>query len=119
MSSGSVCITSTKPSVQTPVTPKKKKKYTCIHEDLVRDDWSLTELFCPILIKKMTDGGLQWLTLINLATWLVQGQPEQIVPETSISKISRAKWTAGVAQAVECLLCKCKALSSNLSLINK
>jgi hypothetical protein len=28
MSSGSVCITSTKPSVQTPVTPKKKKKST-------------------------------------------------------------------------------------------
>jgi hypothetical protein len=30
-----------------------------------------------------------------------------------ISKITRAKWTAGVAQAVEHLLCKCKALSSN------
>jgi hypothetical protein len=30
-----------------------------------------------------------------------------------ISKITRAKWTGGLAQAVEHLLCKCKALSSN------
>jgi hypothetical protein len=30
----------------------------------------------------------------------------QIVHETPISKITRAKWTGGVAQAVECLLCK-------------
>jgi hypothetical protein len=29
-----------------------------------------------------------------------------------ISKIPRTKWTAGVAQEVECLLCKCEALSS-------
>jgi hypothetical protein len=31
------------------------------------------------------------------------------------SKISRAKRTGGVAQAVEHLLCKCKALNSNPS----
>jgi hypothetical protein len=30
-----------------------------------------------------------------------------------ISKITRAKWTRDVAQVVEHLLCKCKALSSN------
>jgi hypothetical protein len=30
-----------------------------------------------------------------------------------IFKISRAKWTGGVAQAVESQLCKCEALSSN------
>jgi hypothetical protein len=30
-----------------------------------------------------------------------------------ISKITRAKWTGGVAQVVQCLLCKCEALSSN------
>jgi hypothetical protein len=30
-----------------------------------------------------------------------------------ISKITRAKWTGGVAQVVEHLLCECKALSSN------
>jgi hypothetical protein len=28
-----------------------------------------------------------------------------------VSKITRAKWTGGVAQAAECLLCKHKALS--------
>jgi hypothetical protein len=33
----------------------------------------------------------------------------------SISKITRAKWIGGVAQAVECLLCKLTALSSNPS----
>jgi hypothetical protein len=32
-----------------------------------------------------------------------------------ISKMTRAKWTGGVAQAVECLLCKCKTLTSNPS----
>jgi hypothetical protein len=31
-----------------------------------------------------------------------------------ISKITLAKWTGGVAQAVECQLCKYEALSSNL-----
>jgi hypothetical protein len=34
----------------------------------------------------------------------------------SIFKITRAKWTGGVAQAVELLLCKSEALSSNSSL---
>jgi hypothetical protein len=32
-----------------------------------------------------------------------------------ISKITRAKWTAGVYQVVSCLLFKCEARSSNLS----
>jgi hypothetical protein len=37
-----------------------------------------------------------------------------------ISKIIRVKWTRGVTQAVECLICKCEALFSNPSLtINK
>jgi hypothetical protein len=41
---------------------------------------------------------------ITLATWeteikrfVVRGQPRQIVPEALISKITRAKWTGGVA----------------------
>jgi hypothetical protein len=46
---------------------------------------------------------------------MVQGQPGQIVHETPISKITRAKWTGDVAPAVEHLLCKCEALSSNPS----
>jgi hypothetical protein len=45
----------------------------------------------------------------------VRGQPRQIVHKTPISKIIRAKWTAVVTQEVACLLCKCEALSSNLS----
>jgi hypothetical protein len=47
---------------------------------------------------------------------VVRGQPTEIVfetPATSISKITRAKWTRGMAQAVENLLCKCESLSSN------
>jgi hypothetical protein len=40
----------------------------------------------------------------------VRGQPGQMVRETPISKITRAKWTGEVAQAVQHLLCKCKAL---------
>jgi hypothetical protein len=46
----------------------------------------------------------------------VQSQPGQIVHRTPFSKISRAKWTGGVAQGVEhllceSLLCKLKALT--------
>jgi hypothetical protein len=36
-----------------------------------------------------------------------------------ISKISRAKWTGGMAQAVELLLCKYEVLSSNPRPIKK
>jgi hypothetical protein len=57
---------------------------------------------------------------IIVATWeteirriMVQVQPGQIVHETHISKITRAKWTGDVA--VECLLCKHRAMSSNPS----
>jgi hypothetical protein len=35
--------------------------------------------------------------------------------EDLISKITGEKWTGGVVQAVECLLCKCEALGSNTS----
>jgi hypothetical protein len=35
--------------------------------------------------------------------------------QDSISKISRAKWTRGMVHAVEYLLCKSEALSSNPS----
>jgi hypothetical protein len=47
----------------------------------------------------------------------VQGQPEQIVYKTPlISKITRAKWTGG---AVEFLLYKLKAMSSNPDLTKR
>jgi hypothetical protein len=36
-----------------------------------------------------------------------------------ISKIIRAKWTGGMAEEGQCLLCKYEALSSNLSLTKK
>jgi hypothetical protein len=67
--------------------------------------------------------GHQWFTPVIVATWeteirrvTVQGQSGQIVQKTHpISKITRANWTGGVAQAEEHLLCKCKTLSSNPS----
>jgi hypothetical protein len=46
---------------------------------------------------------------------MVRGQLRQIVRETSIYKITRVTCTGGVAQAVEGLLCRCEALSSNPS----
>jgi hypothetical protein len=46
---------------------------------------------------------------------VVRGQPGQIVHKIPSPKITGAKWTGGVAQVVESLLSKCKALSSNPS----
>jgi hypothetical protein len=67
--------------------------------------------------------GSWWLMPIILDTceteirWtMVQGLPRQMGP---ISKITRAKWTGGVVQVIECLLCKSNALSSNPSLAKK
>jgi hypothetical protein len=64
----------------------------------------------------------QVLTPVTLATWEAEigrievwGQYRQVVHKTSISKITTAKWTRGVSQAIELLLCKWDALSSNLS----
>jgi hypothetical protein len=64
----------------------------------------------------------RWLKPTILATWeaeagriTILSQPGQIVHETPISKITRAKLTGGVAQEVEWQLCKHKALSSNPS----
>jgi hypothetical protein len=45
----------------------------------------------------------------------IQGQQRQIVLVMPISKITRAKWTGGVTQAVEHLLCQHEALNSNPS----
>jgi hypothetical protein len=43
----------------------------------------------------------------------VRGQLGQIVLETPSPKITRAKWNESVNQAVEHLVCKLEALSSN------
>jgi hypothetical protein len=57
---------------------------------------------------------------VILATWeaemermVMRGQPGQIVLQTPISNITRAKWTGSVVQAVEHLLCKSAILSSS------
>jgi hypothetical protein len=70
--------------------------------------------------RKYLRDGCWWITPVTISTWeaviwrtMVLGQPGQIVCETPISKITRANWTGGVAQAVEHPLCKYKTLSSN------
>jgi hypothetical protein len=56
------------------------------------------------------------LPVVILTTWKVEIR-KTVVQGQSFgnpnSKITRAKWTGGMPQAVECLLCKCEALSSN------
>jgi hypothetical protein len=66
--------------------------------------------------------GHWWLRPVILATWEDdiqriedQGQPQTNNSRLSVPKITRAKWTGSVVQAVEYFLCKCKALSSNPS----
>jgi hypothetical protein len=63
-----------------------------------------------------------WLMTIILATLKTEIREDQGArraqangPWDPISKIIRRKWTGGVAQVVEYLLCKCKALTSNPS----
>jgi hypothetical protein len=55
---------------------------------------------------------------VILATWeaeirstAIWGQPGENSSQDPISKITRAKWTGGVAQVVKHLLCKHEALS--------
>jgi hypothetical protein len=58
-----------------------------------------------------------WFMPVILVTWDVDGHGLRPAWENSvrdpISKITRAKWTGGVAQVVEYLLCKCKTPCSN------
>jgi hypothetical protein len=55
--------------------------------------------------------------LLIIVTWEDWGLRPALANSSwdSISKIIRTKLTEGVAQVVECLLCKCKVLSSNPS----
>jgi hypothetical protein len=56
---------------------------------------------------------------IILATWEARIRTKQIIHEIPSSKITGAKWTRGMAQAVQHLLYKYKALSSNSSSTKK
>jgi hypothetical protein len=67
-----------------------------------------------------------WLGTVILATFEGEirriefwGQSRETVQETLISKMTRTKWTGSVAYTVECLLFKCKALSSKPSFTKK
>jgi hypothetical protein len=75
-------------------------------------------------LKNKINTGHRWLTPVILATWeteirriAVSGQANS--SQDPISKITRAKWTEGEAQAVEHLLFKYEPLSSNPSPTNK
>jgi hypothetical protein len=56
---------------------------------------------------------------IILATWDYSRPKQANNSQDPVSKRTRAKWTGDVAQAVEHLLCKRKALSSNPRLLKK
>jgi hypothetical protein len=63
-----------------------------------------------------------WLTPVTLNIWEAdQGLRPAWANSCQhpISKITRAKWTIGVTQAIECLLWKSEALSSNPSSTKK
>jgi hypothetical protein len=52
---------------------------------------------------------------IEIGRIVVRGQPQKIVLETPISKITKAKWTGAGDQVVERLICKHEVPSSNPS----
>jgi hypothetical protein len=80
----------------------------CVCVCVCKCDWALKIISC------------QWFTPINLATWeaeigriMVWGPTWAIISYDHISKMIISKWSAGVAQVVEhllceCLFCKCK-----------
>jgi hypothetical protein len=62
----------------------------------------------------------QWLIPAVQATleaeiWRIMRPAHANSSQDIFFKITKAKWIGGQVQVVQCLLCKCKALSSNLS----
>jgi hypothetical protein len=81
--------------------------------------WNLTDGLERFLKPSAVARG-QWLTstIIGICEAEIRrieakGQPRQNSLTDLIFKTTRTKWTGGVAQEVECLLCKYEALSSN------
>jgi hypothetical protein len=67
--------------------------------------------FC---LKKNRLASCQWLTPVILADWEDCGsRTAQANSLRLISKLTRAKWSWGVTQVVEYLLCKCKPWVQN------
>jgi hypothetical protein len=61
-------------------------------------------LLCSGCKRKYKEVRCQWLTPVILTTWEaeirrmeVRGQLEEIIHESPISRITRAKWTGGLA----------------------
>jgi hypothetical protein len=86
---------------------------------------SLTDCFEGYIFKgiRKCSQVIEGFMLVILAGWkaeiiriAVQGQPGEIVRETPIFKINKAKWTGGMASAIDRLLWKLTGLSSNPSL---
>jgi hypothetical protein len=75
-------------------------------------DWAKCQCLLGI------SGSHLWSQLLEgaeIGRIMVWGQPRQILHVRSHLKIARTKWTGGVAQAIEHLLCKCEVLSPNSS----
>jgi hypothetical protein len=82
--------------------------------------WLLTKHELQSSRRCRKPGASQWLTPVIPAVWqvkirriMVQSQPWQILCETCILQITRAKWTGAMGQALEHLLCKFEALTSH------
>jgi hypothetical protein len=80
---------------------------------------SLSYTARPCVKRPYEEARNRWLTPVILTTWeaeigriILRGQSWQIVIKTPISKITSAKWTGGVAQVVDHLLCNCEASST-------
>jgi hypothetical protein len=50
---------------------------------------------------------------VEIGTITIQGQFRHLAYENPIFKITKEKWTRGLIQVVECLLCKHEILSLN------
>jgi hypothetical protein len=101
------------------ISQRKLNDMAFLGQGMLRNEWSHGQIKILLVWKKSFVlvaracnpsylGSWDWENLGSRSAWAISSQDP-------VSKLTAAKWTGDEDQAVECLLCKCEALSSNPS----